>query len=65
LTRINEDYVGITREDDTDMVTVGFNYELQRWLAVNFGYTYSDKDSNTPNESETKNLFMLTFQGSL
>lgn len=65
LSHMNEDYIGLDREDKTDTVMVGFNYELQRWLAVNLAYTYKDKDSDEAEESETQNLFMLTLQGSM
>lgn len=65
LSHMNEDYIGLTREDETDTAMVGVNYELKRWLSMNLAYTYKDKDSNALDESETQNLFMLTFQGSL
>ena len=65
LSHMSEDYIGLTREDETDSAMIGFNYELQRWVSVNFAYTYTDKDSDLAGESETKNLFMLTLQGSL
>lgn len=65
LKRVDEDYIGITRQDETNTAMIGFNYELQRWLSANFAYTYTDKESNLADEGETKNLFMLTLQGSL
>lgn len=65
LSRMDEDYIGLNRKDETNTLMFGFNYELQRWLSANFAYTHTDKDSDLAGESETKNLFMLTLQGSL
>jgi hypothetical protein len=60
-----EDYSGLSREDTTDSLMLGVNYELRRWLALNLSYTYSDTDSDVAGESSTQNLFMLTMTGSL
>lgn len=68
LSHMNEDYVGNgagAREDETDTVTLGVNYELQRWLSVNLAYTNTDTESNVAGESYDRNQVMLTLVGSL
>jgi hypothetical protein len=68
LGRMNEEYVGNGangREDETNTVMLGVNYELQRWLSANLAYTNTDTQSNIAGESFDRNKVMLTLTGSL
>lgn len=65
LSRTDESYLGSTREDETDSLKLGVNYDLQRWLAVDLSYTYTDTESNEAGESYERNQFMVTLTGSL
>ncbi|MDI3325974.1 outer membrane beta-barrel protein [Pontibacterium granulatum] len=65
LSRTDESYLGSTREDETDSLKLGVNYDLQRWLAVDLSYTFTDKESNQADESYERNQFMVTLTGSL
>ena len=60
LNRIDEEYTGISREDQTDTLMLGANYELQRWLAVNLAYTHTDKTSDLDDEAYKREQLMLT-----
>jgi len=61
---MEEEYTGISREDETDSIMLGANYELQRWLAVNLAYTHTDKGSDLPDEEYQRDLLMLTVSAS-
>lgn len=65
LSRSNQDYQDIVREDETDTFGVGLTYAMRRWLDVGIGYKYSDKDSDAANESYTRNIYALTVRASL
>ena len=68
ISRMNEDYVGNgagAREDNTNTVKLGVNYELQRWLSASLDYTLTDTESNFAGESFDRNQVMLTLMGSL
>jgi len=60
-----EDYIGLSREDETNTLKFGVNYDLERWLSLNLAYTHTDRDSDILGESMEQNLFMLTLMGSL
>ncbi len=63
--RNNQDFSNSQRKDKTKIITVGFNYEPQRWLNLGLGYTLTDTDSNLTTASFKKNTIMFTVQGSL
>ncbi|MFT6917140.1 MAG: hypothetical protein ACJAWL_003497 [Motiliproteus sp.] len=65
LSDMNEDYLGLNREDKTDSVALSVDYELQRWLSVNLGYAHADSDSDITGESYKDNQFMVTLRASL
>lgn len=52
---INEDYIGVTRTDDTTNASINLNYSFTRWLKVTAGYEFTTKDSNASNISYDKN----------
>ena len=60
-----EEYLGTARDDSTNAINVGVTYELQRWLSLGLGYSFSDTDSNSAGDSSTNNQVVLTLQGSL
>jgi len=51
LSRMDEEYSGISRTDETDTFVLSANYELQRWLSVNLAVTNTDKSSNISTEA--------------
>lgn len=65
LSRLNEEYLGISREDETDSLILGVNYDLKRWLAVNLAYTNTDKSSELSSEEYDRQQIMLTVMLSL
>jgi len=64
LNRMDEEYTGISREDQTDTITLGANYELQRWLAVNLAYTHTDRASDLDDGAYKREQLMLTISAS-
>tara|TARA_R110001583_G_scaffold83923_1_gene221204 strand:+ start:21588 stop:22763 length:1176 start_codon:yes stop_codon:yes gene_type:complete len=56
---INEDYVGASRQDDTNNAAFYLNYDVLRWLKVKAGYEFTDKSSNADNISYDKNAVSL------
>jgi len=56
---LNENYIGETREDDTNSVALYLNYDFTRWMKVTAGYEFTSKDSNATNISYDKNAVNL------
>ncbi|WP_084332447.1 outer membrane beta-barrel protein [Marinobacterium jannaschii] len=65
ISRIEEDYVGATREDETNSLSLALSYEMRRWLDINFAYTYGERDSNEVGNDYERNQWMITLLGSL
>jgi hypothetical protein len=59
------DYEGQDRSDDLSRSGVSLTYKPRRWLDVALGYTYKDNDSSAADESYTRNVYMISFTGSL
>jgi len=55
----NEQYVGVTREDDTHNLLLSVNYEFSRWMKLTAGYEFTNKDSNASDISYDKNAVNL------
>jgi len=66
-TMLNEEYAGDPdgREDDTNTLRVGMDYDLRRWLSVGVSVSRADFNSNINNLDYTSNEILLTVQGSL
>jgi len=60
LSRMDEEYSGISREDQTDSVTLAANYEIQRWMGVKLAYTGKERDSDLVGQSYDSKQVMLT-----
>lgn len=61
LSRMDEEYSGISRTDETDTFMLAANYELQRWLAVNVSFTHTDKASDINSEAYDRQQANLSF----
>ncbi|RJG47909.1 hypothetical protein D1Z90_09350 [Motilimonas pumila] len=57
---INDDFKGITREDDTHQYSLGLNYDFHRWLSLGAGVHIKNKNSNQNSIGYDKNLFFIT-----
>nr|WP_010133596.1 outer membrane beta-barrel protein [Microbulbifer agarilyticus] len=61
------DYQGqnVDRVEDVNMGTLRFNYQMQRWLAFNAGFTRTDKEATIDAFEYGKNLLFFGLQASL
>lgn len=67
-TRSEQDYIDDAandRLDKTDVFGLGVNYELRRWADIGLGYKYAENDSNLAGESFERNIYSISFTGSL
>jgi len=55
----DEDYIGVTRSDDTTNAMLNLSYSFTRWLKVTAGYELTAKDSNAANISYDTNAATL------
>lgn len=56
---IDEDYIGFTRSDKTKSLTLNLNYALTRWVKLQAGYGFTDKNSTETDISYDKNTVNL------
>jgi polysaccharide biosynthesis protein VpsM len=56
---LDEDYVGYTRIDKTKSLTLGLSYGLTRWMKIQAGYAFTNKDSTENSISYDKNAVNL------
>jgi len=55
----NQSYEGIAREDDLLGFNLGTTYKLNRWAALNLGYSYAQRDSSiNANDYEINRAFL-------
>jgi len=47
------------RKQQNYKANIGFDYQIQDWLSTGIEYTYSDKDSNNPEDEFTVNQFAI------
>lgn len=59
FSKLEEDYVGVTRKDTTDTISVGASYDFSRNAMVNASFARMDKSSNAANISFEQNVFSL------
>lgn len=52
-------------EDETYQASATFQYNLQRWLRVDFGYAYLKRNSNIPSFEFTNNTLLFRITGFL
>ncbi|NVK57490.1 MAG: outer membrane beta-barrel protein [Alteromonadaceae bacterium] len=56
---------GSSREDKNTTVGMFVNYQMQRWLLIQTGYTFDQRDSNRDNIDFDRNLFSVSATVSL
>ncbi len=61
----NEDYVGVTTEEDTSITSFGITYEMRRWLTLGVDLSHKGFDSNQANADYDSNEILFTVQSSL
>lgn len=60
-----KDYMDTEREDELNVAGVSFTYAMRRWLDLEVGYRYMDNDSNTPDQSYERNVYLMSVSASL
>ena len=60
-----DDYTGITRNDDRYTLSFGIDYQIKRWVQLQADWQYQDKTSNRPDYSFEQNIWTLSAQFSL
>ena len=60
-------YVGDAsgRDDDRQTLSLGVDYDWQRWMTIGANYSYSERDSDINTFDFEKNIFSVTFDMSL
>jgi len=61
----DENYGGITRQDDTTSVNANIDFALRRWLDASFYVVYTDKESTDPTILFDKSIVGVNFTISL
>ncbi len=68
LSFANEDFEGIDRDDDLKRILVGGKYFMNRYLNLEFGYIYRDRDTSPANSGGREfemNQFFVRLAGQL
>jgi hypothetical protein len=66
LGRLKSDYGGAsTRSDETKSYGVAVFYQWRRWLQVGLDWSVTERDSNTAGNDFSRNVTMLTLEGTL
>tara|TARA_R110002072_G_scaffold89232_4_gene199970 strand:+ start:100197 stop:101321 length:1125 start_codon:yes stop_codon:yes gene_type:complete len=55
-----DEYEGDPREDDRDDYSMRVGYDFRRWLSVDIGYSYQDRDSNDDTFDYDKSSIFLS-----
>ncbi|EGM78104.1 hypothetical protein Rhein_1521 [Rheinheimera sp. A13L] len=63
--RMEEDYVGVSREDEGDAYTASVKYAFRRFIDVTFFTTMTDKTSSVPGIEFDRNITGISFNFSL
>ena len=61
----NEDYQGITREDDYIQFNIGADYLINRNFTAGFNYDFVQRDSNIAGRDFDRNVIGLTIKGQI
>ena len=61
----NSDYHGVDRQDDIKNYGVGVTYDLRRWLKLCAKLERTQRSSNQPNIDFSRNVILLTLEGTL
>ena len=57
---IDEDYQGVTREDETRTLGVSANYSMRNWLNLAAGLSHTEKSSSTAGLDYDDNIFSIS-----
>ncbi|WP_045404727.1 outer membrane beta-barrel protein [Vibrio jasicida] len=60
-----DDYTGITRNEDRYALSAGLDYHIKRWVLLQADWRYQDKNSNWQNYSFDQNIWALSARFSL
>ncbi|MDW1913066.1 outer membrane beta-barrel protein, partial [Vibrio sp. 707] len=60
-----DDYTGITRNDERYTLSAGVDYQIRRWIQLKADWQYQDKTSNRSGYSYDQNVWTLSAQFSL
>ena len=60
-----DDYTGITRNEDRYALSAGLDYQIKRWVLLQADWRYQDKDSNWQGYSFEQNIWSLSARFSL
>ena len=60
FSRVNDDYVNSTREDDVDTIQLNADYRMNHWLVFGAGYKHVERDSNTAGLDYEDNVVTLS-----
>lgn len=63
ISRLDEDYIGSARKDETTNLTLNFDYDFRRWLTLRLGYGIESKDSNINTMNYDQNIYYLAIEG--
>lgn len=58
-------YFAGDRNDKLNDYSLGFTYELRRWLDLGLTYSHADNDSNVRGHNYKRNIYMLSVKASL
>lgn len=61
----NEDYEGITRDDDYFILNVGADYLINQNFSAGFNYDFVDRDSNVTGLSYDRNVVGISIKGQI
>ncbi len=65
LGRLKSDFAASTRSDETTSYGVAVMYQWRRWLQVGLDWSHTKRDSNINTNDFTRNVTMLTLEGTL
>ena len=60
-----DDYIGDNRNDDTQVIDVGFTYKARRWLNVGLNFSVENRGSNLTSAEYDRNIVELVLNTSL
>ncbi len=60
-----DDYTGISRNDDRYTLSFGIDYQIKRWIQLQADWQYQDKNSSRSDYSFEQNIWTLSAQFSL
>ncbi|MGL6258262.1 outer membrane beta-barrel protein [Vibrio sp. WXL210] len=65
FTYLDEEYTGVSRDDETNRWNVEATYDLRRWVSLSVGWRYNDKESTQDGIGHQQHIWYLTADVSL